>query len=298
MRATTDNEEQRRRELRRHKARATGLLLLATIAFLVLVATTDGDGWSGYAIAVAEAAMVGGVADWFAVAALFRHPLGLPIPHTAIIPKRKDQIGASLGEFVQDNFLQPEVVRDRLAAANLAGRIGDWLAVPGNARRVGDQAGTVIGSAVELLRDHEIQSSIEGYVQRRVDTFEPTPLAAPAIEFAIQGGHHHAILDAGLEQPDHPLRTAGRVAGVVDRVPVDAALVGGPPRQGHTVRLEAHPGHTHASHARRHPHPERADAHGVIDEAEGEQERLGLGHAAWCARRPGRRRSGRSARAG
>ena len=108
-----------------------------------LDATTDGDGWSGYAIAVAEAAMVGGVADWFAVTALFRHPLGLPIPHTAIIPKRKDQIGASLGEFVQDNFLQPEVVRDRLAAANLAGRIGDWLAVPGNARRVGAQAGTV-----------------------------------------------------------------------------------------------------------------------------------------------------------
>ena len=92
MRLPDENDEQRRRELRKHKARATGLLILATVAFLVLVITTDGSGWSGYAEAAAEAAMVGGVADWFAVTALFRHPLRLPIPHTAIIPNRKDEI--------------------------------------------------------------------------------------------------------------------------------------------------------------------------------------------------------------
>ena len=193
------NDDQRRRELRKHKARATGLLLAATIAFIVLIVTTDGTGWSGYAEAAAEAAMVGGVADWFAVTALFRHPLRLPIPHTAIIPNRKDQIGESLGEFVQDNFLQPDVLRERLAASDLAGRIGTWLEVPGNAHRVGDQVSMLLGSAIEVLKDDEIQSSVESYVARRVDTFEPTPLAARSIEFAIEGGHHHAVFDAGLE---------------------------------------------------------------------------------------------------
>ena len=131
--ASLDQDAARRRELRFHKARATGLLVLATVAFIVLVLTTDGSGWSGYAEAAAEAAMVGGVADWFAVTALFRHPLALPIPHTAIIPNRKDQIGRALGDFVQDNFLRPDVLRDRLEATDLAARIGAWLEVPGNA---------------------------------------------------------------------------------------------------------------------------------------------------------------------
>ena len=193
------DDEARRKELRHHKARATGLLLFATAIFIVLVVTTSGEGWSGYAEAAAEAAMVGGVADWFAVTALFRHPLGLPIPHTAIIPNRKDQIGESLGEFVQENFLQPEVLRNRLSEADLATRIGNWLEVPGNARKLGDQLGSVLGSAIEVMRDDEIQASVEGYVARRVDSFEPTPLAARAIEFAIEGGHHHAIFDAGLD---------------------------------------------------------------------------------------------------
>jgi len=193
------DDEARRSELKHHKARATGLLVLATLAFLALVIWTDGQGWSGYAEAAAEAAMVGGVADWFAVTALFRHPLRLPIPHTAIIPKRKDQIGESLGEFVQENFLKPEVLQSRLSEADLASRIGNWLEVPGNARKVGDQLSTVLGSAIEVMRDDELQASVEGYIARRVDTFEPTPLAARAIEFAIEGGHHHAIFDAGLD---------------------------------------------------------------------------------------------------
>lgn len=193
-----DSDHERRRELRFHKARATGLLVAATIIFLLLIILTDGEGWTGYAEAAAEAAMVGGVADWFAVTALFRHPLALPIPHTAIIPKRKDQIGRALGDFVQDNFLQPEVLSDRLSSTDLAGRLGTWLLEPGNAHKVGDQAGTIIGAGIEMLRDDEIQQSVEGYVQKRVDQFEPTPLAARAIEFAVEGGHHHAVFDAGL----------------------------------------------------------------------------------------------------
>ena len=99
---------------------------------------------------------------------------------------------------MQDNFLQPDVLRERLAASDLAGRIGNWLEVPGNAHKVGNQVSTVLGSAIEVMRDDEIQASVESYVARRVDTFEPTPLAARAVEFAIEGGHHHSIFDAGL----------------------------------------------------------------------------------------------------
>jgi len=187
MNIPDEDDVERRKELKFHKARATGLLVAATVAFIILRITTSGDGWSGYAEAAAEAAMVGGIADWFAVTALFRHPLGLPIPHTAIIPKRKDQIGESLGAFVQDNFLQPEILRSRLADADLATRIGDWLSVDANAERIGDQASTVIGSAIELMKDDEISGSVQSYVNERITAFEPTPLAAHAIEFAIEG---------------------------------------------------------------------------------------------------------------
>ena len=105
----------RRRDLRRMKLLATGLLVLAAVVFLIARANEEGGpGWVGYVRAFAEAAMVGALADWFAVTALFRYPLGLPIPHTAIIPRRKDQIGRSLGEFVQGNFLTRDVLAERL----------------------------------------------------------------------------------------------------------------------------------------------------------------------------------------
>ena len=134
--------------LRRAKRRATGLLLAAAALFVVMRLLTDGHGWAGYAEAAAEAAMIGGLADWFAVTALFRHPLGIPIPHTAIIPRRKDAIGASLGEFVQDNFFDPDDlahwVADRAPGRGpgpLAGRRG------GNRAGVGPRAGPAAGVA-------------------------------------------------------------------------------------------------------------------------------------------------------
>ena len=112
---TAPDDPARRRALRRMKLLATGLLLFAAGVYLVARANeANGPAWVGYVRAAAEAAMVGALADWFAVTALFRHPLGLPIPHTAIIPERKDQIGRSLGEFVQGNFLTRDVIADRL----------------------------------------------------------------------------------------------------------------------------------------------------------------------------------------
>ena len=118
------------------KVFATGLLVAAAAVFIVARANEDGPAWVGYVRAFAEAAMVGALADWFAVTALFRYPLGIPIPHTAIIPKRKDQIGRSLGEFVQDHFLTKEVLTERLHGAHVGRRLGLWLRRTG-ARRAG-----------------------------------------------------------------------------------------------------------------------------------------------------------------
>ena len=98
---------------------------------MVYVVTRDQDGFSGFVNAGAEASMVGAIADWFAVTALFRHPLGLPIPHTALVPRRKDEFGKSLEEFFSENFLHEQVIRERLAAADISRRVGAWLSDAG-----------------------------------------------------------------------------------------------------------------------------------------------------------------------
>jgi uncharacterized membrane-anchored protein YjiN (DUF445 family) len=140
---------QRRTDLRRMKRLALALLVFVTIVFLVARWQEDRHGWVGYVRAFAEAAMVGALADWFAVTALFRHPLGLPIPHTAIIPNRKDQIGQSLGEFVQENFLTREVLHERLDQARVGQRIGTGRADATNAAT----AGPAVADAITQFQD-------------------------------------------------------------------------------------------------------------------------------------------------
>ena len=123
-------DQERRRRLNRMKAVATGALVLMAVIFVIAFSLEDSYPWLGYVRAMAEAGMVGALADWFAVTALFRRPLGLPIPHTAIIPNRKDAIGSSLSEFVATNFLSESVVREKLAAFSRRDRIGEFLAKP------------------------------------------------------------------------------------------------------------------------------------------------------------------------
>src|SRR5437867_1352416 len=120
------SEALRRRRLVVTRRWAGALLAFSTVVFIVTTAFGNG-GWLGYVQATAEASMVGGLADWFAVTALFRHPLGVPIPHTAIIPERKDQFGETLGEFVQDSFLTPDTIAARVAAARVSSRLAAWL---------------------------------------------------------------------------------------------------------------------------------------------------------------------------
>ena len=154
--------------LRRAKRRATGLLLAAAALFVVMRVLTDGDGWAGYVEAAAEAAMIGGLADWFAVTALFRHPLGIPIPHTAIIPRRKDAIGASLGEFVQDNFFDPDDLARWVADRAPAEALGRWLAAEGETGLVSAPA---LGRLLESLVDGQHHRPMVDAAVRRADRF-------------------------------------------------------------------------------------------------------------------------------
>ncbi|WP_051063118.1 DUF445 domain-containing protein [Ilumatobacter nonamiensis] len=197
------DDDERARRLRQMKLIATSLFLFAAVVFVVAKIKEDDADWIGYVRAVAEAAMVGALADWFAVTALFRHPLGLPIPHTAIIPKRKDDIGRSLGGFVESNFLTADVIETRLRDAHVGQRLGEWLADPGHAERTGDAMADVVRGGLEVLDDEEIQSGLEHVVRTRIQSTQVSPMIGRAIELTMEGGHHQRLLDAAIVGLDH-----------------------------------------------------------------------------------------------
>ena len=168
--ADPEADAERRRGLRRMKAVALSFLIGATVIFLLCRwgQAQGGPAWIGYVGAAAEAGMVGALADWFAVTALFRHPLGLKIPHTAIIKRKKDQLGEGLGSFVRENFLSAEVVETKLRDAEIAGRLGKWLSEPAHADRVAGEASTVLRVVVELLNDEDVQHVIDRTIVKRL----------------------------------------------------------------------------------------------------------------------------------
>jgi uncharacterized membrane-anchored protein YjiN (DUF445 family) len=164
-------DAERRRALRRMKVVALSFLVGATAVFLGCRWAQAGGGapaWVGYVGAAAEAGMVGALADWFAVTALFKHPLGIPIPHTAIIKRKKDQLGEGLGTFVRENFLSPPVVETKVRDAQIAGRLGKWLSEISHAERVAAETATVLRAGVELLRDEDVQHVIDRMIVRRI----------------------------------------------------------------------------------------------------------------------------------
>ena len=194
----TDSDRGKRRELRRMQRRATGLLLLAAAVFVAARLVEDDHGWAGYVRATAEAAMVGGLADWFAVTALFRHPLRLPIPHTAIIPRRKDQLGAALGTFVEQNFLSEDVVVEKLRSVSVARRAAAWAVQPDNAATVSRHAGAALHGALDVLRDEDVQDVVENAVIARVRDTRLAPIAGRALDVMTANGRHQELLDAAL----------------------------------------------------------------------------------------------------
>ncbi|MFJ4691955.1 DUF445 domain-containing protein [Streptomyces sp. NPDC088766] len=189
-------DEERQRGVRRMKLTAAGLLVFVAVVYVLAEwASHRGAGaWAGYVAAAAEAGMVGALADWFAVTALFRRPLGLPIPHTAIIPTKKDQLGVSLGEFVGENFLSGEVVRQRLRAVGIGSRLGTWLAQPEHAERVTAELATALRGALTVLRDSDVQAVVGEAITRRADAQEIAPGMGKMLEKVVaDGGHRRAV---------------------------------------------------------------------------------------------------------
>ncbi|MET9646855.1 DUF445 domain-containing protein [Streptomyces syringium] len=190
-------DEEKRRGVRRMKATATGLLALVALVYALAkwAQSTGAGGWAAYVAAAAEAGMVGALADWFAVTALFRRPMGLPIPHTAIIPTKKDQLGVSLGEFVGENFLSGDIVRGRLRAVGIGSRLGTWLADPDHADRVTAELATALRGALTVLRDSDVQAVVGEAINRRADAQEIAPGLGAMLEKIVADGGHHRVVD-------------------------------------------------------------------------------------------------------
>jgi uncharacterized membrane-anchored protein YjiN (DUF445 family) len=188
----SDADRVRQSALRRMKAVATGLLGLAAVGYAV---TLHQGGWIGFVNAACEAAMVGAAADWFAVTALFRRPLGLPIPHTALIPTRKDALGRSLQDFVASNFLAPDVVRGRIAAVGVARRTGTWLADTGHAERVGAELAGLARGLLQVLQDDRVATLLEQVVLRPMLARPWAPAGGRLLEHIVAERAHYKLVD-------------------------------------------------------------------------------------------------------
>jgi uncharacterized membrane-anchored protein YjiN (DUF445 family) len=191
------DDEDKRLRLRRMKAVATGFLVGAAVIWAVFLwwENHGGPAFTGFVRAAAEAGMVGALADWFAVTALFRHPLGLKIPHTALIPRKKDQLGESLSGFVGQNFLAVPVVTAKLRSAQVAERAGSWIATPANAERVTSELASVVRGAVTVLRDDEVQAVIDQAVTRRVVAQPWGPPLGRLLGGVLDDGAHRRLVD-------------------------------------------------------------------------------------------------------
>jgi uncharacterized membrane-anchored protein YjiN (DUF445 family) len=176
---------------------AAGFLLAATVVYVLASwrQTGGAPAWVGYVRTSAEAGMVGALADWFAVTALFRRPLGLPIPHTAIIPTNKDALGRNLGDFVGTNFLSEQVIRDKLGRARVASRFGTWLADPVHAERVTSELAAAVRGVVAVLRDEDVQAVLEHAVVRRIVAQQWGPPLGKLLAQVLTDGAHHKLVD-------------------------------------------------------------------------------------------------------
>lgn len=198
----TENNAAKAIALRKMKRVATGMLILMAIIFAFAFAFQPQYPWLEYVRAAAEGGMVGALADWFAVTALFRHPLGLKIPHTAIIERKKDQIGESLGEFVQENFLSHEVVEAKLDRLDIAGSTGRWLAKEESAQRVAQEVSTLIGAVLEVLDDRDVLALIESLAKKHMLAPEWSSTIGRIVSRVIADGHHKPAVDLLAERAE------------------------------------------------------------------------------------------------
>ena len=198
MPLTRPDDDVKQAQLDQMKRRATGLLVAATAIFIAARIFEHRYAWLGFIRATAEAAMIGGLADWFAVTALFRRPLGLPIPHTAIVAQRKDRIGRTLGNFVQNNFLSRPVLKSKLEGMHLAERAARWLAQPEHAQLIARQAATGLARTAEAIPEEEATRLIGQTLSQRVHNTKAAPLLGNVLLLVASDGRHQELLDDAL----------------------------------------------------------------------------------------------------
>lgn len=192
-------DRERRRSLQVMKGVALGALVVMAIVFVIAFVLQEQHPWLAYVRAAAEGGMVGALADWFAVTALFRHPLGIPIPHTAIIPRRKDEIGRSLGEFVETNFLEGRVVRAKLESTPIAATAGAWLRDPAHAETVGAEASTVAAGILRALSDDEVQDLISDLAREHLLDPQWAPTLGAWLSRVVEADAHRGAVDLGVD---------------------------------------------------------------------------------------------------
>lgn len=194
--AQTQTNEQ---SLRKMKSIALGVLALAVVGLAVSI-SQGGQGVWGWVKAFCEAAAVGALADWFAVVALFRHPLHLPIPHTALIPKNKNRIADNLAEFVRDKFLSPENLLQKLSVFNPAQRLGEWLVEPKNTRELTQSVRTIALEGLSFVGEENVKQSVNTYLTKQIQAWDASATAANVIALMTKDGRHHQLLDVALER--------------------------------------------------------------------------------------------------
>ncbi len=183
---------------RRMKLVATGMLLAMAAVFLAARALEDSYVWAPFVEAFAEAAMVGGLADWFAVTALFRHPLGIPIPHTAIIPRNKDRIGDNLARFLKTNFMRPRIVARRLASVDMAGAVGHWLSAPPSRSRLQGSVGKLGVQILDALDNDTVSGWIRSALGGKLEQVEVAPLLGRVLDRSIDDGRLQPLVESAI----------------------------------------------------------------------------------------------------
>ena len=194
------------------------LLVLAALLYVLATAMEPRHPAWGYLASFAEAAMVGAIADWFAVTALFRHPLGLPIPHTAIIPRSKARIGQNLSTFITTHFLSTPMVLAKLKALDIGGRLANWLRHPANAEAVGHQLTGMARFGVESLHDKRVQAFVQAKLINRARKVDLAPVCGQVLEMLTRQGKHQAMLDEALVKVDALLQDEDTRALVADAI--------------------------------------------------------------------------------
>lgn len=179
---------------------ATGLFLAMAGLYALTETALSAHPAAPYLNAFAEASMVGALADWFAVTALFRRPLGLPIPHTAVIPRSKERIAESLGQFIVENFLAPELVAKRLAGIDIAGGAARHAADPAAAARIADGMIASIPPLLDTLDDARVANLLRGAVERQVGAIAAAPLLGEALAILTEQGRHQALIDVAIDE--------------------------------------------------------------------------------------------------